>query len=230
MRDAQYHCGIYVLSSLPLLCLPISILTLLDMLTSVRRAVRVQAALRGTRSISHATVAPKSVIPEFVGEPTKPHIVTPTIPGPKSNEMLQKISKIQESGAVHFFVDYNKSKGNYLVDVDGNVLLDLYSQISSSPLGYNHPNMIAAITDPRNLSMLMHRPSLGNLPPSDWVDRLNNTLLAVAPKGLNQVQTMMCGSCSNENAYKQAMMWYMSNVRGRAINEEDLKSCMINQV
>jgi len=37
--------------------------------------------------------------------------------------------------AVHFFCNYEESRGNYLVDVDGNRMLDLYSQISSIPIG-----------------------------------------------------------------------------------------------
>lgn len=183
---------------------------------------------RGMASL-YAASEPKAVTPDLPGEPQGPNVVTSPIPGPVSREMLSKLNKVQESGAVHFFVDYKKSKGNYLTDVDGNVLLDMYSQISSSPLGYNHPALIEALTSERNLPLLIHRPSLGNLPPSDWVDRLQNTLLAVAPKGMKQVTTMMCGSCSNENAYKQAMMWYMAKQRGREPNEEELKSCMINQ-
>lgn len=30
----------------------------------------------------------------------------------------------------------------------------------------------------------------------------------VAPSGMTRVQTMACGSCSNENAYKSMFIWY----------------------
>ena len=39
-------------------------------------------------------------------------------------------------------------------------------------------------------------------PGRGWVEQLRHTLLRAAPPGLDQVTTMMCGSCSNENAFK----------------------------
>lgn len=49
------------------------------------------------------------------------------------------------------FADYEKSRGNYIVDVDGNRLLDVCGQIGSNSLGYNHPDIIGALEDPAHL-------------------------------------------------------------------------------
>ena len=43
----------------------------------------------------------------------------------------------QTNNVVNFFVDYEKSQGNFVVDADGNVMLDLFNQIAALPLGMN---------------------------------------------------------------------------------------------
>ena len=60
------------------------------------------------------------------------------------------------------------------------------AMIRSNPLcvcarnRYNHPDVMAAFADPKNHTMLAHRPALGNLPPSDWPERVQRTLMSVS--------------------------------------------------
>ena len=121
------------------------------------------------------------------------------------------------------------SRGNYVVDADGNTLLDMWTHIASLPVGYNNPHMLAVFQDPANLGLLAHRPALGNAPPTGWAQRVADTLLSCAPAGLGHVVPMMCGSCANENAYKAAFIAAASRRRGgRAPTVEELASCMVN--
>lgn len=68
------------------------------------------------------------------------------------------IEKIQDNRTHMLVVDYEKSKGNYLVDADGNKLLDVFAQISSIALGYNVPEMIALgkTVSPRGSRVRVH--------------------------------------------------------------------------
>ncbi|KAK2587998.1 hypothetical protein KPH14_004074 [Odynerus spinipes] len=164
-------------------------------------------------------------------EPKGP-VVTTEIPGPRSRSLMKELNSMQQATSVQFFADYGKSSGNFIMDVDGNTLLDVYMQISSMPLGYNHPAMLNALADPMNQRLIANRPALGVFPGKDWPNKLRNILLRkeVAPPGLTQITTMMCGSCSNENAFKNIFMWYAEKQRkGAPFTKEEMETCMINQ-
>ncbi|VDD88362.1 unnamed protein product [Enterobius vermicularis] len=158
-------------------------------------------------------------------EPSGPNVTTP-IPGPQSLALKKKMDPLHQATSVKFFANYEKSIGNYLVDADNNCLLDMFMQISSLSLGYNHPDLVALLATPRFISATCSRPALGSFPRHDYPNTLKNALISVAPKGFSSVQTMLCGSSANENAIKTAFIWYQSQKRGGPPTEEDLKSCM----
>ena len=169
--------------------------------------------------------------------------------GPKSTALKRELNSMQEMSTVSFFADYDKSYGNYICDVDGNTLLDCFMQIASIPLGYNHPAILAALRDEDNIRAMANRPALGWFPTEDWVVKIRETMMSVAPPGTSQVFPMMCGTCSNENGstiikytptrvlslgfsgIKMIFMRYMHRQRGGrvAFNEEELSSVLRNQ-
>ncbi|KAI9887677.1 MAG: 4-aminobutyrate transaminase [Watsoniomyces obsoletus] len=151
--------------------------------------------------------------PFFPDEPSGPHIKT-SIPGPKSRQAIEDLNRVFDARSLNMMADYPHSYGNYLADPDGNLLLDVYSQIASIPVGYNNPSLRLAATSPEMADALINRPALGNFPPHNWTSILESGILKVAPKGLNQVFTAMAGSDANETAYKAAFMWKRRQQRG----------------
>ncbi|KAI1853831.1 hypothetical protein JX265_012662 [Neoarthrinium moseri] len=156
--------------------------------------------------------------------------VTTEIPGPLSKASAKKLDAVFDARAVHFVVDYDKSNGNYIVDVDGNKFLDVYSQIASIPVGYNNPATIAAAQSPEMISALVNRPAIGNFPSSKWGEILENGLLKVAPTGLDKIFTAQSGSEANELAYKASFMLYRRKERGEGVewSNEEIQSCLNN--
>ena len=155
-------------------------------------------------------------------------VKTGSIPGPESLRLMKQMNAINENGAVHFFTDYQASKGNFIVDADGNSMLDMFSQIASLPLGYNHEALNEVATNPDNAWAFAQRSALGVLPPTQWSHSIGDVLMRVAPKGMDDVTTMACGSCANENAFKAAFIRHERNRRGGAApTEEELESCMV---
>ncbi|KAI0399943.1 aminotransferase class-III-domain-containing protein [Xylaria palmicola] len=167
----------------------------------------------------------------YSGEPEGPVLKT-EIPGPKSREHIAKLDKVFDTRSLNMLADYTKSTGNYIVDPDGNALLDVYAQIASIPIGYNNPHLKKIAESPEMTTAIINRPALGNFPSHDWADILETGILKVAPPGLNQVFTAMAGSDANETAYKAAFMWRRQKERGGPaveFTEHELESSMNNQ-
>lgn len=165
-------------------------------------------------------------------EPEAPSVKT-EIPGPKAREAIAKLDKVFDTRSLNMLTDFTKSKGNYIADPDGNVLLDVYAQIASIPIGYNNPALHKAAQGDEFINGLINRPALGNFPPHDWAEVLETGLLRAAPKGLDQVFTAMAGSDANETAYKAAFMYRRQQERGGPEVEftaEEMESAMNNEL
>lgn len=178
-----------------------------------------------------ANIADAVEQPYFPDEPTGPVIRT-EIPGPKSKEAIKELDRVFDTRSLNMMANYQNSFGNYIADLDGNVLLDVYAQIASIPVGYTNPNLLAAATSPDMASAIINRPALGNFPQHDWAQILETGILTVAPKGLDQVFTAQAGSDANELAYKAAFMWKRRQQRGGAdvdFTPEEIQSSMNNQ-
>ena len=143
--------------------------------------------------VRHGSVSAKKLL----SEPAAPEVLT-SIPGPASKSKMEQLSRIQSMSSIQFFVDYKSSVGNYIVDVDGNKMLDIFTNISSIPLGYNHPALLEAAMGEEMLDSLVNRPALGVFPGEHWADRLNDVLMKIAPAGADNIITMMCGTCSSK--------------------------------
>ena len=103
---------------------------------------------------------------DIPGEPTGPHVISKSLPGPI---LLTKTAELGETTCnlaanVGFMVDIDKSKGNYIVDVDGNRFLDVFMNISSTAMGFNHPDVLAVAGSEQMIKLISNRTALGMYP------------------------------------------------------------------
>lgn len=179
-----------------------------------------QAALRRDWSERPAM----SLIPD---EPSSVKLLT-AVPGPRGEALRARHAQFQDARSMHVYLESRGCKGNYMMDVDGNVLLDLYGHIAALPLGYNHPDLLAAWKDGRFDWCAGFRPALGVAPPKEWVDVVEGTLMRLAPEGMAQVLAVTTGAEAVENAIKLAFVAYAERERGGPAGPDELIACMTN--
>ena len=140
--------------------------------TQQPRAQVVQAAqLQDPIQHNEPTIRMRTAVPGNAPAPPAPPPSHSPFLGPRSVALKQELTSMQEMSTVTFFADYEKSYGNYLTDVDGNTYLDCFMQIASIPLGYNHPAILSALRNERNIKAMANRPALGWFPSEEWVTR-----------------------------------------------------------
>lgn len=74
--------------------------------------------------------------------------VNTVIPGPKSQELLEKRKKFVPQGisnGCHAFV--HKAKGALLEDIDGNTFIDFAGAIGTINVGHSHPKVVKAVQE-----------------------------------------------------------------------------------
>jgi 4-aminobutyrate aminotransferase/(S)-3-amino-2-methylpropionate transaminase len=172
---------------------------------------------------------PSTPAPPIPGEPERSSVLT-HVPGPRSEALRARHNRFQDARTVHLYQDARRSLGNYLADVDGNVLLDLYGHIAALPIGYNHPELLAAWRSGRMDWAAGYRPALGIAPSPEWVDLVEKTLMRLAPRGLTRLVTVTTGSEAVENALKAAFIRLATLRRGgRPPSAEDMSAAMHNR-
>lgn len=117
---------------------------------------------------------------------------------------------VSDSSSVKIFVNYEKSKGNYIVDADNNIILDMISGGGHLPLGYNHNSFIKTMDSKIYDKYLQNTISFSFFPPiEEAIDFHERLLLRVVPhESLKQVHLYpdISGGLANENAIKAAMI------------------------
>lgn len=104
------------------------------------------------------------------------------------------------------FLNKKQSRGNFFVDTDGNVVLDLNCAM---PLGYNHDRFVDARDSLVYDRFLQGDRDLTNCPPHDFHDILIEQVMPVAPQGTGSV-FLANGSITqaNEIAISTALWHY----------------------
>ena len=143
----------------------------------------------------------------YTQEPNAPKMLT-NYPGPRMKNLLNDLElSSQDYLNTQTFINYEKSKLNYFMDCDNNTYLDLYTNIGSLPLGYNHPSLSLLPENKNFPSEFVNRYDMNNYMNSELLNILKKAKQKMAPKNLSKVLfTCGCGSSANELAVKLAMI------------------------
>ncbi|WP_437920806.1 L-lysine 6-transaminase [Sphingobacterium sp. LRF_L2] len=101
--------------------------------------------------------------------------------------------------------DLANSHGSYIRDTNGDEFLDMFSMFASSPIGYNHPYLLAHADWLGKMSI--HKPALSDAYPYQYGEILETFERVAIPTALSYCFFISGGALAVENALKAAFDW-----------------------
>ena len=120
-------------------------------------------------------------------------------------ETHQKLARHILADGLPVVMDLEKSHGSYIVDIDGKEYLDMFSMFASSPVGYNHPYILANTAQLEKASV--NKLALSDIYPDEYADFLETFERVGIPQELGYCFFIDGGGLAVENALKAAFDW-----------------------
>ena len=130
------------------------------------------------------------------------------LPGPRAKELMLRGSFDMQAIYRAAVIDDAKSQGCYLVDVDDNVLLDLFANFALGALGYNHPAMLATARSEEFIHAAINPTSTPFVTTPTWLEFMHTMESKYAPKGMSKMFCVDGGGEGVEAALKAAFIVY----------------------
>lgn len=133
-------------------------------------------------------------------------------------EIHQRLRKHILADGLPVVIDLEKSHGSYVVDINGETYLDMFSMFASSPIGYNHPYLVTNSEILKKVSI--NKLALSDIYPLEFADFLDTFERVAIPKELDYCFFIDGGGLAVENALKAAFDWKTRINFSKGINKE----------
>lgn len=134
-----------------------------------------------------------------------PRIVTEP-PGPRSRELAERLRRVESPNVTfigdHFPIFWREARGANVMDVDGNIYIDLTAAFAVAATGHANARVVDAVRS--QLALLPH--GMGDVHPPEIKVLLLERLAAIAPGDLSQTILASAGAEAIEAALKTARL------------------------
>ncbi|GGE31571.1 MULTISPECIES: L-lysine 6-transaminase [Sphingobacterium] len=133
-------------------------------------------------------------------------------------ETHKRLAKHILADGLPVVMDLEKSHGSYIVDIDGKEYLDMFSMFASSPVGYNHPYILANEKQLEKVSI--NKLALSDIYPDEYADFMDVFERVGIPQELSYCFFIDGGGLAVENALKAAFDWKTRLNLSKGIEQE----------